>query len=753
MSISRQDWEYEEERLEEVYKLIHNEILKRKSEMKSYRDQIISTRKSMWEEAPGAPSKFEEMVDIQHYLDGLKHEWEKYLFSGKLVDKLERIEASPYFARVDFKEDGCEKAERIYIGISSLIDDKTREIYIYDWRAPISSIFYDYELGHAKYKCLEGDIEGEVSLKRQFKILNSRIEYMFNSSVKIDDEVLQKILSKNVDDKMRNIVTTIQKEQNRIIRDEDNDLLIVQGPAGSGKTSVALHRVAYLLYKYRSSRINSNNIVIFSPNQIFNDYISNVLPELGEENMKQATFAEFARGFVGNSYKMEDFNEQMEYVLSKCDLDEYKIRAEGIRFKSSLAYLKVIQNYLDYLENEGIEFSDVNYRDRVIITGEEIRELFKKDYKALPIIKRLDRIKDRIFSIIEPLRKKRIKDVQNELENSGEHKGEIKAASRVLTAKEFKQIRQRVEEMCSLDAYKAYVRLFEDMGLIDKLWDDNKQTKEFEEIRIMTLGMLRRKILTFEDLPAFLIIKFSLEGTPGNSQIRHVVIDEAQDYSALQYHVLRQMFTNCSFTLLGDINQSIHPFIYFKGYEGVMEVFNVPNSTLLNLNKSYRSTREVFEFSLAMLQGSKDVEAVDRRGEKPKVVELPQGHDGFDTIKKDILNLLERGIKSVAVICKTERQSKTVFDSLKDKVNLSLITKEDDEFKTGVSVIPSYLAKGLEFDAVIVYDAGSKNYFREDERKLFYTICSRALHELRLYYSGELTHFVSSLSKELYEVL
>lgn len=751
LSITAQDWDYEQNRLKKIYIIIHKEISKKMDEMKSYKDQIVSTRKLMWEEAPGAPGKFEEIVDIQPYLQGMKHEWEKHQFSQKMVNKLEKIEVSPYFARIDFKEENENNSEQIYIGIASLIDRDTREIYIYDWRAPISSVFYDYEIGPSKYTSPDGEVRGDVFLKRQFKIANCKIEYMFNSSVKIDDEVLQQVLGRSADDRMRNIVTTIQKEQNRIIRDEENDLLMVQGPAGSGKTSVALHRVAYLLYKYRDSKLSAKNIIIFSPNQVFNDYISHVLPELGEENMQQTTFTEYAKEFIGSSFKVEDFNEQMEYVLSEWDSRHYKTRIEGIRLKSSKDYLKTIQRYIEYLENEGIKFKDISFRNRTIITSDELMELFYKDYKTLPISRRLDKIKDRIFSIIEPIRRRKLKDIEEELVDSGEHMGEVKAASRLMVAKEFKEIREYVHEVCHMDAYKAYLKLYEEERLIFDLWDGMGDAQEFEEIRLMTLGMLRRKVLTYEDLPAFLIIKFALEGLPANSQIRHVVIDESQDYSLLQYEVIRQLFKGCGLTLLGDINQSIHPFVDINEFESLIEVMDTPKSALFFLNKSYRSTREIFEFSTAILSDNKGVEAIERKGEKPKIVEIQADKDVNEVIANEAMDFIKEGMKSVAIICKTEQQSRDVFDLLKEKINLNLITRDDEEFKAGISVIPSYLAKGLEFDVVLIYDASSRSYCEESERKLFYTICSRAMHKLRVYHSGELTPLISGVDEVLYE--
>ncbi len=751
MSISEKDWDYEVERLKKIHDIILSELDRKKNEIKSNREQIISARKSMWEEAPGAATKFEEVVDIQQYLDRIKREWEKYQFYNKLMEKLEKIKVSPYFARVDFKEDQSDSIEKIYIGISSLINNDTRQIYIYDWRAPISGIFYDYEIGRAGYKSPEGVIEGEIYLKRQYKISGHEIEYMFDSSVKIDDDILQKILSKNTDDKMRNIVTTIQKEQNRIIRDEDNDILIVQGPAGSGKTSVALHRVAYLLYKYRDSKINSSNIIIFSPNQVFNDYISNVLPELGEENMKQTTFTNYTKQFIEPYFKLEDFNDQMEYVLSLSDTESLAVRVKAMEYKSSRSYLSLIKRYLDYIEHNGMKFYDIKFNGNIIISKEEIWELFHSDYKSLPISKRLSRIEDRILMILEPERKKRNKEVQDEIEESGDFKGEVEAASRVMTAKEFKIIREQVHEMCTINTYKAYLRLYEDRDLINELSYGMELPKEHEGIRIGTLGMLERRVLSFEDLPAFLIIKFALEGTPDSHQIKHVLIDEAQDYSVLHFELIKKLFQNASITLLGDHNQSINPYTGIGNYDRVLEIFKEKKSEVLYLNKCYRSTWEIYEFAKAVLSEGGNIETIDRRGVKPMVVKISEEKNKEDTVLKYLSKLKYRGMKSIAIICKNEIQSRSVYNSLEDKSDINIITRGDDEFKTGTVVVPSYLAKGLEFDAIIIYDACHQSYYKENERKLFYTICTRALHELVVCYRGKPSPFISDMDSSLYE--
>jgi DNA helicase-2/ATP-dependent DNA helicase PcrA len=753
MPLDKSDWDYEKSRLKKVYDEIENQLAERREGISGYRRDIVRLRRSMWEnEAHNWLSgDMDAAANIKQYRDMLDSENRKYLQSRQILKQLEKMAQSPYFARVDFKEEGMEDVEQIYIGIASLFDRENNDILICDWRAPISSIFYDYELGFAKYPSHEGVIRGHISLKRQFRITRSHIDYMFDSSIKIDDEILQEILSKNVDDKMRTIVTTIQKEQNRIIRNEENDLLIVQGAAGSGKTSIALHRVAYLLYKYRDQKITAQNIVIFSPNQLFNDYISNVLPELGEENMQQTTFMEYAKKRLGSGLKLEDMNDQMEFMLTCQDNKEYGARAMGIRYKASVDFLKLVKQYARYLEEEGTVFKDITHRGQLIISKEELTKLFRQEYSYLPVIRRLAKIKSRVLRLIKPFWERRLKELQKELMGSSEYGQKVKAYSRLMVFREFKPIRHRLENMTSLDVYSTYSRLFSDRELFNNVSKGTLCPEGIDIICRDTLSRLERNYVGYEDVAPLLFLKGIMEGVPNMDNIRHVVIDEAQDYSPTQYEIFRQLFRYSRLTLLGDLNQTIHPYLNISRYEILPEILGSKKPALLTLSKTYRSTREIVEFSRAMLLTRSAIEPIQRSGDKPRVVKLPSYNDIFINLAKDIHSLLKEDVQSVAVICKTAAESLKVYNELKTKAQIHLLTKEDDQFISGIVVIPSYLAKGLEFDAVLVVDASMEKYGREEERKLLYTACTRALHKLILYYSGSPSPFLPMADKSLYQ--
>ena len=757
MEITKLEWDYELSKLKEVSDRLEDIIQKKEEALKYYKEDVVAVRKSMWEETDRFVStETEKIIEVRQYLDAMKQQEKNYEFTSELLKKYKRMLPSPYFARIDFQEDNEAEAEKIYIGISSFIDEDTLDIIVYDWRAPVSSMFYEFELGPSSYESKFEAISGELKLKRQYKIADKTVRFMFDSSIKIDDEILQELLSKSVNDKMKTIVTSIQKEQNRIIRDDKNKLLIVQGAAGSGKTSIALHRVAYLLYKHRENAISSKNIVIFSPNQIFNDYISNVLPELGEENMLQTTFMEYAHRFIEKGLRTEDVNEQMEYILSRDQDDAYKTRVESISFKASEVFVKLVDRYLEFIEHDHDRFEDLFFLDKLVISKQDIIQLMEQEYRRWPYSVRLEKLKERIMMLASPLEKERYHKILEELLEDPAHKGDSykrkKAIARLVVYQEYRLLRDKVYNMATVNIIDAYKRIFEDRSLLKQLADTKSFNWDIEAICQFTLESLTGRKIYYEDLIPYIYLRNSIHGVPGLSHIRHVVIDEAQDYTKLQYKIIGQLFRNCSFTVLGDLNQSIHPYMHTMDYTNVIDVFELEESELIRLTKSYRSTRQIIEFTRGILSTGLEVEHIGREGDKPKLIENSDG-DMIKNIAEEVRELLERGYHSIAIICKTARECKELYRQIKDSVHVDLVTKDDDIFKKGVTIIPSYLSKGLEFDGVVLFQASAESYYKEDERRLFYTICTRALHSLSIYYSGKLSPFVEQVPADLYTKL
>ncbi|CEH34314.1 Helicase IV [Romboutsia lituseburensis] len=421
MSLNNYEWNLENEWLQKVLKETKKQLDEKRDAKDRLKKEAVETQRELWSDlgSVSIENGLDQLSDFMSFMDIMKNQKRSHEFNEKLEAKYEKMLESPYFGRIDFVEENESTNEKCYIGLSNLIDEDY-DFLVYDWRAPISSMFYDYETGQASYECPEGLISGEITSKRQYKINNGKIEYMFDSNISIEDEVLQELLSKNSDDKMKGIVTTIQREQNKVIRNEYYKNLIVQGAAGSGKTSVALHRIAYLLYKHKD-KITPQNIIIFSPNNIFNDYISNVLPQLGEDNMYQTTFKDYMHKELSNQFKKETTSEMMEYILDSNEKLTYQDRIKNIKFKTSVEFMNILKQYVNYLETMDRGFKDIFVRGKLIISSKDIQKLFFEDYSNLPVKRRLEKIKSRIVFLIEPYEKAWIDEIYKELFQSGDY--------------------------------------------------------------------------------------------------------------------------------------------------------------------------------------------------------------------------------------------------------------------------------------------------------------------------------------------
>ncbi len=730
----------ESRHLKQVHSKIVHEVERRESSLAGYRKDMMATRRTIWEDIPHnwQQGDFDAAVEVKQYLDGLKQDTQIHESEVLQVSKLKRLKGCPYFGRIDYLEEEAQTIEKIYIGILSFFD-VDGELLIYDWRAPISGIFYDYELGPVAYQCQDGVLHGTVELKRQYRITEDTLHYMFDTGLKIDDELLQEILSKSTDEKMRNIVQTIQKEQNRIIRDETHQILMVQGAAGSGKTSIALHRIAYLLYKYRDQNITAQNILIFSPNTVFNDYISHVLPELGEENMHQTTFYEYMQRRVSKYLKIEDPSTHLEYLLTTLDHPDHISRHSGIQYKSTPLFLDMLNAYAIYLEN-GMRFEDLCLQGEVLVTQDEILHMFYTDYKYLPMVRRMKKMKERLYYLIRPIRKKRLSEITNQMVEDPEFKEKVKAHSRLAVCLEFKPVREKIESMLTFNIYQAYCAIFSYPQITVNI-EQNYFPEDYQSICHDTTARLSQNIMGYEDLSGYVYLRGLLIGVPQMNHIRHVVIDEAQDYTPVQYGVFKQLFPKTKMTLLGDFNQAISPLAETFNYETVRNILKPLSHGILKMTKSYRSTVEIVEFTRNILQGAQQIEAVERKGYRPQFVIGDSASEVLEACIHDIQKMLDNGVESIGIITKTAAEGIALRQRVGKRLPLRLLTKDDTVYMKGILVLPVYLAKGLEFDAVVVYDADTLHYGHEQDRRLFYTACTRALHRLHLYAFGEITPF------------
>lgn len=782
MSTVKLDWQEEQARVHEVIEIIDQRIDSLQEQVGDIREEIVGLRKNFWDDVTvnfdDAYEAAETYASIKQQAEVLSERERSHRHAQKQLKTMIRLKQNPYFGRIDFLEDNEKQTEQIYLGIASLLDDHEESFLVYDWRAPVASLYYDYPPGPAAYDTPGGTITGTMELKRQYIIRDGQIRSMFDTGVTIGDELLQNVLGKQADTQMKSIVATIQKEQNRIIRNERSRLLIVQGAAGSGKTSAALQRVAYLLYRFRDT-LQAEQIVLFSPNPMFNSYVSTVLPELGEENMQQTTFQEYLERRVGATFTLEDPFAQLEYVHTASAEPGYETRLAGIRYKSSVAFKQVLDDYLDQLTHTGIRFHDLHFRDEILISAEQIANYFYSLDSSLRIPNRMTLVTGWLLGLLAELAREERKKpwVEDEIELLDEddyrevyqqlrkrkrtlgetfddHELEQKLLAKMVVAHHFAPLRSLVKRLEFIDIAGTFRQLFAEPAAGHPASEnDGSFPAEWAEICRQTVERLDRGQLSYEDATPFLYIKERIEGFRSNTSVQHVFIDEAQDYSPLQFAFLKQLFPYSKMTVLGDLNQAIHAHAADDAFAQLASLFAEAQTERIVLTRSYRSTREIVRFTQGMIPGGEKIEPFQREGKKPSVTKAMDTVDLTAKIAARLDQLQADGHRTIAVICKTARESRDACEALQAaSLPVRLIKKETVSYEPGLLVIPSYLAKGVEFDAVIIYNAADELYGKELERKLFYTACTRAMHELHLYYMGELSRFVRSLDADTFVV-
>jgi len=647
--------------------------------------------------------------------------------------------SSPYFGRFDFVEEGLHENEKIYIGLYNLMDQNTGEVYVYDWRSPISSVFYRYELGEVMYATPIGMSQGKVSLKRQYQIRESKLKYFFDCSVRITDQLLQEVLGHNTSAKMKNIIETIQKEQDVIIRDREHELLIVQGVAGSGKTSIALHRIAFLLYEGLNSNLQSHNVLIISPNTVFSHYISSVLPELGEENVRQSIFDDLVLDIFKGRFGEETRDMQLETLIYSRAHDEGDLRPQSIDFKGSRMFKQILDRLLTYYGHRLIAFEDVYYHGTILATRQQLKNRFLNNDIGIPMAKQLKKIESTLLEKVHPLQKKRLKRLEKIVGKSEGHEFEIRSFSRLLAIRQAKAFRERLQKFTTVDYRQVYELLFNNLGLLMKLSQGLKLPEDFKEIVSATQQNLRKDQVHYEDYAPLLYLKLKIEGNDLFSEIKHVVIDEAQDYSPLQYEVFKLLYKNATYTVLGDLHQTIEKTVDPSLYDDISEILNKRKTVKLSLDKGYRSTREINTLTQKLLvEGTEQhYSSFERHGDEPLVLHQPTLESIDQAILSDLAKYTAQGYESIAVICKTQEEAEKVYSRLEKSAQITLIKPRGGEVIKGALVIPSYMAKGLEFDVVIVYNVNKEVYSCDLDKQLLYIACTRALHHLIIYYQGD----------------
>jgi DNA helicase-2/ATP-dependent DNA helicase PcrA len=681
------------------------------------------------------------------------------------VKNLYTAKSKPYFARIDFNENGTSQCENLYIGKMSLARDEDQEIIIVDWRAPIANLYYEGRLGASSYMCPDGNIEGQLLLKRQFTINNGILEEIFDIDITTNDEFLQTYLGANAENRLKEIVSTIQEEQNKIVRAPMWKPLIVQGVAGSGKTTIALHRIAYLIYTFEKS-FEPENFMIIAPNRLFLNYISEVLPELGVERVKQTTFEDFAMELIGKKFKLTDANSKLNMFVNhnaiKGEIEHNSSVRQASVLKTSMYFKDIIDEYIKEIELAFIPKNDIMLGTKVIFTYGEINHLFLTQYGMWPIAKRMNEIKKSITTRLKTSKEQFISQIeaecdrkiarirttvsaseQQELINKAFEKrdrvlGKIEIISKTL-------VKEYVDSLPKLSPYQYYRDLMEDSATFNRIVGKYAESSVCEFTRKYTLDILNSKKLELEDLAPIIYLKYKIYGMDEKIPVKHIVIDEAQDFSAFQFYVLKNIVKESSFTILGDLCQGIHSYRGVRTWEEIVnEVFEGKKCEFLTLEQSYRTTVEIMEAAnnvIEKLENNELLKAkpVIRHGEPVDILPMNDIEDVAMDIVKRIREAKERGHKTIAVICKTMDECEMMLPLLKKAdEGICIITGNENEYKSGVVIVPSYLSKGLEFDVVIISNANKKNY-KENELdiKLLYVAMTRPLHKLCIYFIGE----------------
>lgn len=772
-----EDRNSEQKRIDQVIEVIKRWFRRMQSQGSNVQSDTLELRKTFWQDVTVNLDEPDDVIEtftsIKQQAELLSERERSQDQINKRLKTLTRLKDSPYFGRIDFHEQGEEESESVYLGIASLMDEKEEQFLIYDWRAPISSVYYDFAPGPAYYETPEGKIEGNVELKRQFIIRNGKIVSLFDTGITIGDELLQEVLGSNANNKMKSIVATIQKEQNQIIRNENSKLLVVQGVAGSGKTSAAMQRVAYLLYRYRDT-LSSENMILFSPNPLFNSYVSTVLPELGEENLKQTTFQEYLNHHLGHVYKLEDSFSQLEYLLHGDESSMYQIRVKAIRFKGSLLFKKYIDQFLDSLNRGGLYFKDIVFRGEIILSKMDILNYFYELDDSMSIPNRMNLLtewmiknlrkqaknehkkawveeeiqyleKEDYLKAFQSIKKNNPKNENDDL-SFDDFEQEKKYLVKYVINREMKPLMRSIKKLRFIDMKKIYGQLF-----IDSTSFKGELPSEWKEISKMTIQYLQKNVLTYEDSTPFLYLKDKIEGKKVDLSVRHVFIDEAQDYSLFQIAYLKETFPSSKMTLLGDINQAI--FLHSKEMTNIFEINDDIEKETIVLNKSYRSTKQIVEFTRGLVKNGEMIIPFNRNGQKPTLTKVQDEKNLQIAIHSRIKELKEKGYKTIAIIGKTASETVEAYQALAKDFDGSLMEKGSTKYEQGIVYIPAYLAKGIEFDAVIIYNSSQQNFGREMERELFYTTCTRAMHELHLFSIGEESIFIKRQPEDTFEVL
>ncbi|MGL5615204.1 MAG: RNA polymerase recycling motor HelD [Sarcina sp.] len=759
-------------------------LLNEKKHLKELKDWINTEEKRVTEEELDLKGRISglEKKSKGAYNQELDINKKLYKIVKKNLDNYNESKEKPYFARIDFREKRKDP-ESFYIGKIGLGDIQNGEEKVIDWRAPIADLYYSGTEGEAYYKAPSGVIEGYLKLKRKFLLNNDTgdIEKYFDEGINeiilksageesenaLIDEFLKVNLEESTGKKLKEVVATIQKEQNEIIRADKSFPIIIQGSAGSGKTTVALHRLAYLMYRYKES-LSGKDILVIAPNKIFLDYISEVLPNLGVELVPQKTFDELAIETLKIKGKLLSKDKKLIKMLEDEENPEIKYIKNSSKLKGSFAFKEILDRYIRILEKNDSEIEDITVRNYKLFDSKEIKRLFLKDLVNYPLNKRKDEIKryfekklaDKIFEVLDKIDFKyeyTIARTKKTIEDEKERRKEVvrlyderDAVKEEIKKEGKKDFNFYFEKWKGINTENIYINLFKDEETFQLATSGKIPKKLYEYIKEQIISNSEKSIIDCDDLAAMLYLQFKIDGIKESELVKHIVVDEAQDYSPLQLEVISMKALGRSLTIVGDIGQGIYSYRGINDWNKIMNSIYSNKGIYKSLTQSYRSTVEIIEFANKVLKKQenypKPALPVLRHGEKPSLIEFKNGKDFGENLDKIVKDMIEKGKKSIAIIGKTYKECKKIKDITKkySSYDFKLIKDDDKSLELDFIIIPSYLTKGLEFDCSIVYNLNSETYKNVDmDKKLLYVVLTRALHYEYIFYNGNISELIN----------
>lgn len=710
MNENNNNWSIEKQRLEDTLAEARAQLDDAINANEKNREMIQAAKKEIRENTSHGIGNlygsdgFEALVELSQAMAPVTERTALYEFTEAKITKLRDILDTPYFARIDFYFNESGETEKIYIGHHSLKKEDAYKMLIHDWRSPVASVFYRFTPGAAWYDAPVGRIEGKLLLKRQFEITAGHLDFFFDADLQVFDDFLRKLLSGNTSPKMKTIVESIQRDQDLVIRDMKNDLLIVQGVAGSGKTSIALHRAAYLMYQGLSERLEGREIIIVSPHKLFEQYIANVIPELGEENVRTLVFDEILKDLIDR--KFETKNVFLERVLANGP--QSRLKNDSMAFKGSADFIKILDRFIEEIPQRQMKIRDIRYKGETIFTRAEIISRLQTNPDT-PLKTKLGYLEEAINEKVY-----------------GKWRRPLKSS-----------VRQEMMRFAEIDALTLYAQLFESDGYFGELAAGVALPKDIDKMVAVSKRNLAHHNLNYDDAVALGYLSLRLFGAKEYAAIKQVIIDEGQDYYPLHYEIFNRLFLKAKLTILGDINQTLDKNEDLGFYEAITKRLNRKKNALVTMNKSYRCTSEILRFSKKFIDDAIPVESFNRSGAEPELQGATDTANLVEKLCEAINQCLAAGYQSIGLILKTQKNTMALFEALQQKMAVNLIRHDTVVEIEGVSIMPIYLSKGLEFDAVFICDVSATNYRSAADKRLLYIGCTRALHRLHLLWEGD----------------